>query len=74
MYIQLGAFGQSSNADRLRGTLEADFPTVHVQPFWSNQQRLFRVRIGPYATVQEIESTVLDLEQQGYANAIVVIE
>jgi len=74
MYIQLGAFGQSTNADRLRSTLAADYPSVGVQPFWNNQQRLYRVRIGPYANVKEIESIVLDLGQKGYANAIVVIE
>jgi len=74
MYIQLGAFGQNSNADRLRSTLASDYPSVGVQPFWNNQQRLYRVRIGPYEDVQEIERTVLELGQKGYANAIVVIE
>jgi len=74
MYIQLGAFGQTSNADRLRSTLAADHPSVRVQPFWSNEQRLYRVRIGPYSDVRNIESTVLKLEQKGYTNAIVVIE
>jgi len=74
MYIQLGAFGQNSNADRLRSTLASDYPSVGVQPFWNNQQRLYRVRIGPYDNVQEIERIVLDLGQKGYANAIVVIE
>jgi len=74
MYIQLGAFGQTSNADRLRSTLATDYPSVRVQPFWSNEQRLYRVRIGPYADVRNIESTVLELEQKGYTDAIVVIE
>ncbi len=74
MYIQLGAFGQTSNADRLRSALATDYPSVRIQPFWSNQQRLYRVRIGPYADVRNIERTVLELGQKGYANAIVVIE
>jgi len=74
MYVQLGAFGQPGNADRLRGNLSADYPSVRVQPFWNNQQRLYRVRIGPYSDVRNIESTVLDLQQKGYTDAIVVIE
>jgi len=74
MYIQLGAFGQNSNANRLRSSLATDYPSVRVQPFWNNQQRLYRVRIGPYSDVRNIERTVLDLEQKGYADAIVVIE
>jgi len=32
------------------------------------------VRIGTYSDVRNIERNVLQLEQQGYKNAIVVIE
>jgi len=74
MYIQLGAFGDAANADRLRNSLSTDYPSVRVQPFMSNMRRLYRVRIGPYSDVRNIERNVLQLEQQGYKNAIVVIE
>jgi len=74
MYIQLGAFGEAANADRLRASLSGNFPSVRVQPFMSNMRRLYRVRIGPYSDVRNIERNVLQLESQGYKDAIVVIE
>lgn len=74
MYVQLGAFGQTSNADRLRNTLKIEYPSVRVQPFMSNMRRLYRVRIGPYSDVRNIESTVLNLQEKGYNDAIVIIE
>lgn len=74
MYIQLGAFGEASNADRLRASLSTEYPSVRVQPFMSNMRRLYRVRIGPYTDVRNIERNVMQLEQQGYRNAIVIIE
>jgi len=74
MYIQLGAFSSSLNADRLRSTLAGNYPSVRIQPFMNNMRRLYRVRIGPYSDVRNIERNVLQLEEQGYRNAIVVIE
>jgi len=74
MYVQLGAFSSSANATRLKTTLVGDFPTISVQPFMRNMQRLYRVRIGPYSDMQNIERTVLLLQQQGQGNPIVVIE
>jgi len=74
MYVQIGAFSETTNADRLRSSLATDFPSVRVQPFMSNMRRLYRVRIGPYSDVRNIERTVLKLEHQGYKDAIVVIE
>lgn len=74
MYIQLGAFGEVANAERMRAGLSTEFPSVRVQPFMSNMRRLYRVRIGPYSDVRNIERNVMQLEQQGYKNAIVVIE
>ena len=74
MYVQLGAFSDSGNADRLRSSLSGDYPSVRVQPFMSNMRRVYRVRIGPYSDVRNIERTVLILEQKGYKDAIVVIE
>ena len=74
MYVQIGAFSESGNANRLRSSLSGDYPSIRVQPFMSHMRRLYRVRIGPYSDVRNIERTVLMLEQKGYRDAIVVIE
>jgi len=74
MYVQLGAFSQTANANRLKAALSSDYPSVKVRPFMSNMQQLYRVRIGPYSDARNIERTMLMLQQKGYNNAIVVIE
>jgi len=74
MYVQLGAFAQSGNASKLKTSLSAQYPSIRVQPFMRSMQTLYRVRIGPFSDVQTIEHTVLSLQQQGYSNAVVVIE
>jgi len=74
MYVQLGAFAQTDNASKLKTTLSAQYPSIQVQPFMRSTQTLYRVRIGPFSDVQAIEHTVLSLQQQGYGNAVVVIE
>lgn len=74
MYVQLGAFGEIGNAKRMRSGLSADYPSVRIQPTMIHKQRLYRVRIGPYSDVRDIEHTVLELQRKGYNNAIVVIQ
>ncbi|MDX8392893.1 MAG: SPOR domain-containing protein, partial [Mariprofundaceae bacterium] len=74
MYVQLGAFSSTANASRLKADLTVDYPTVSVQPFMRDMRQMYRVRIGPYSDVRNIERTVLLLQQQGHGNAIVVIE
>jgi len=74
MYVQLGAFAQPDNASKLKTSLSAQYPSIRVQPFIHSMQTLYRVRIGPFSDVQTIEHTVLSLQQQGYSNAVVVIE
>jgi len=74
MYVQLGAFARPDNASKLKTSLSAQYPSIRVQPFMRSMQTLYRVRIGPFSDVQAIEHTVLSLQQQGYGNAVVVIE
>jgi len=74
MYVQLGAFSSSANATRLEATLASKYPSISVQPFMRNMQRLYRVRIGPYSDMRNIERTIMALQQQGQGNTIVVIE
>ncbi len=74
MYVQLGAFSSTANAARLKAKLSNDYPSISVQPFMRNMQQMYRVRIGPYSDVRNIERTVLLLQRQGHGNAIVVIE
>jgi len=74
MYIQLGAFSSAANANRLKGELATDYPSVGIYARNGGYSPIYRVRIGPFDDEKNIESNVLSLQQQGYTNAIVVIE
>jgi len=74
MFVQLGAFARPDNASKLKSSLSMQYPTIQVHPFVRATQTLYRVRIGPFSNVQTIERTVLSLQQQGYGNAVVIIE
>ncbi|MDX8397982.1 MAG: septal ring lytic transglycosylase RlpA family protein [Mariprofundaceae bacterium] len=72
IYVQLGAFSSQHNAQSLQQDLMDQFPNVHLQHI--SQSNLYRVRIGPFQSPPETENIILSLEQQGYHNAIVIIE
>jgi len=72
IYVQLGAFSSSANAMQLKDTLSASFPNIRVHHI--NSADFYRVRIGPYQNPPETEQVILTLQEQGYTNAIVVIE
>jgi len=74
MYIQLGAFSSQANASRLKRELQDNYPTVAIYAKNGGYAEIYRVRIGPYDDEKHIETNVLSLQQQGYSNAIVVIE
>lgn len=74
MYVQLGAFALSSNAKRLSHKLSGDYQDVGVYSIGSGTTRLYKVRIGPFQNVHEIERTVMSLESRGIQDAIVVIQ
>lgn len=73
MYIQLGAFSSRVNADRLKNQLLTHYPDTRVYGI-AGAPGIYRVRIGPYNNVDNIQNIVLNLQAQGFNNAIVVIE
>jgi len=74
MYIQLGAFSSTVNANRLKAELSGNYPSVGIYAKNGGYAEVYRVRIGPFEDEKEIERQVLALQRQGYTNAIVVIE
>jgi len=74
IYVQLGAFSSEINAMRLRDALNQSFANVLIQPRHLSGQTLYRVRIGPFEDMRNIENTVQTLQHNGYDNAVVIIE
>lgn len=74
IFIQLGAYSSEQNAIRLQQALLSDYPDVKLYTRKIAEKMLYRVRIGPFKAIPEIEKTVISLQKAGYDNAIVVIE
>jgi rare lipoprotein A len=68
-YLQLGAFGAEASAQRLRSELEGLVSVpIKVSPVQSGDKMLFRVRIGPVASGEELIEVQRALEGNGYSD------
>lgn len=74
MYVQLGAFVSPGNAKRLQTKLASSYANISISKVKDGAQNLYRVRIGPFANAQDIESEMLRLQGQGFDSVIVTIE
>ncbi|MGD9385224.1 MAG: septal ring lytic transglycosylase RlpA family protein [Thioalkalispiraceae bacterium] len=74
LYIQAGAFASQHNASRLQRQLNALFPDHPVQLAQNSQDQLFRVRIGPLATVAEADRVAQTISENGYPTPHVILE
>jgi len=69
--VQVGAFQQRTNADRLRDNLSKSYP-VFVQDYDAPAGRLYRVRVGRLATEQAAERFAAQLtRERGFQNTFV---
>ena len=73
IFVQAGAFGDANNAQKVSDNLIA---VGHVQIFRVviGDVPLYRVRLGPYATVEEAEAARVMAAGRGYPEAVVVID
>lgn len=74
LYLQVGAFHDENNAQRLKQKLarmtDRKVEIVHNQRFFN---RVYRVRIGPLKGVGQSDKLKANLEGDGFGNAITVI-
>jgi rare lipoprotein A len=72
LYVQIGAFGNITNARRLMTTLGGDLQISTVQ---RNGQSLYRVRSGPFASVQDADAALARINvQAGGGDARIVVD
>lgn len=76
LFVQVGAFAQWDNAVSLRARLEqaAFRPIVIHRAGDASRVQLYRVRIGPVASVEEADRLAARLAEHGMANALIVVE
>lgn len=74
LFLQAGAFQQRDNADQLRQRLlETAGVEVHITPDAAAAMPLYRVRLGPLATVEEADQLAARLKTMGIVDAHVVV-
>ncbi len=73
IYIQLGAFSERDNAERMRRRLYGHtYGPVVTQYARVNGSDVHRVRVGPIATVDEADKLVERMQYQGYQPRLIV--
>ncbi|MEE9492576.1 MAG: septal ring lytic transglycosylase RlpA family protein [Gammaproteobacteria bacterium] len=74
IYLQLGAFSERQNAEKLRNKLSsANFEGISISPLSIQDKKIYRVRIGPLQDQQSTDILVKMLEQHGVHSPSVVI-
>lgn len=72
--VQVGAFTQKSNADRLAEKLKREGHRVQVLSHEGESKVFFRVRAGGYTRLETAEKAETDFQKQGYEGAMVIAE
>lgn len=73
IFVQAGAFQNVNNAVRLSAQL-AEVGRATVAPRPIRGQLLYRVRFGPFASVEEADRTLARVIQAGYPDARVIVD
>jgi len=75
MYLQVGAFANRINAEQLQVSLQTLLSArVSIERMTQNQLPLFRVRVGPVASVSELDRMTELLGKQGIDSPHIVID
>lgn len=70
--VQIGAFSDAANADRIRDRLLESYATVTIQEIDAPNGHFYRVRVGRYPTEVEAQQAATKLSQDGGYNSFVV--
>ena len=73
IFVQAGAFANLDNARRVRDSLDSLAPTA-IMSVSTTGQRLYRVRVGPLATVDDADAALERVVKRGYPQARIVVE
>ncbi len=75
IYVQVGAFSDRQNAERLRNRL-ARMPIrpIEIQQATSKQRLIYRVRVGPLDSVSDADRMSDVLAKHGLASAHIVVD
>ena len=70
-WLQAGAFSEEKEADNLRAKIALTGLEASVRPVSTDKGKLYRVRLGPYQSVDDANRIKATLSQNGVAAAII---
>jgi rare lipoprotein A len=73
IYVQVGAFGVEDNASRLSTKL-GSIANAKVEPVFSGERTLYKVKLGPLQSVREADSVLTRVLTSGHSDAIIVVQ
>ena len=74
LYLQAGAFISHNNAQQLQHKLQEALQIQNIRAIYSADKRLYRVRIGPLANVDEADQLAEQISQRGLAQPHIVVD
>lgn len=72
--IQVGAFSDPKNAERLKAKLDRSYANAHIQPYDTGRETLYRVRVTKSTTLDQASQYEKVLATAGYDGAFTVAE
>lgn len=72
--VQVGAFTQRDNAERLVNRLKATYPNAHITVFDNGPQVFYRVRVGQASDLEQARQLEARVMKDGFPDAFMVAE
>lgn len=70
--VQVGAFADPGNAERLSGEMRKTYGFSEVRSAWVKGERFYRVYVGKHSSLRSAETAGQNLDEHGYPGSFVV--
>jgi len=74
LYLQVGAFAQRINAEQLQKRIASVLHSGEINTGYNIENKLYRVRIGPLASIEEADKLADQLTQSGIKRPKIIID
>jgi rare lipoprotein A len=72
--VQIGAFGDRKNAEKLRSQLARTYPNVYITSYSDGRDTFYRVKVGRYSNLAQANRFESMMIQKGFKDAFAVAE
>lgn len=72
--VQIGAFGDRENAEKLRAQLARTYQHVYITSYYNGRDTFYRVKVGRYSNLAQANRFESMMIREGYKDAFAVAE